>query len=125
MKVKGPAFELKEYSFVETPIDSTSQFKTRSELFDKYKDDKEVDLDESLKLYVELKKISNKDVSLVSVRDHTQNTLNLRIETKNKVPKMRMSLDNIPIPDMIHLHKQTEDIIYIELLKDTLKVSRL
>ena len=59
------------------------------------------------------------------VKDHTQNTLNLVIETKNKVSKMTMSLENIHIPNMIHLHKQTCDIIYIDLLKETLKVSRM
>ena len=35
MKVKGPIFEVKEHAFYETPTDSTSQFRTRSELFDK------------------------------------------------------------------------------------------
>ena len=42
MKVKGPAFQAKEYAFDYTPTNSTSQFKTMSELFDKYKDDKDV-----------------------------------------------------------------------------------
>ena len=59
---------------------------------------------ESFNLYADARKISNKDVSLVTVRDRNQNTLNLAIETKNKVVEMRMSLENIPIPDMIHLH---------------------
>ena len=76
-------------------------------------------------MYAEVKKISNNVVSLVSVRDLSQNTLNLEIVTKNKVVEMKMSLENIPIPYMIHLHKQTGDIIYIDLLKETLKVSRL
>ena len=70
-------------------------------------------------------KISNNVVSLVSVRDLSQNTLNLEIATKNKVAEMKMSLENIPIPYMIHLHKQTGDIIYTDLLKETLKVSIL
>ena len=122
MKVKGPAFQVKEYDFVDTPTDSTSQFKTRSKLFDKYKDDKDVALEEALKLYAKVRKISNKDVSLVSVKDRSQNTLNLAIEKKNKVDKMKMIPENIPIPDMIHLHKQTRDIIYTDLLKATLKV---
>ena len=82
-------------------------------------------LDESLKLYAEVTKISSKDVSLVTIRDHNQDTFNLEIETKNKVAEMKMILENIPIPDMIHLHKQTRDIIYTDLLKETLKVSRL
>ena len=125
VKVKEPAFEFGEYDFAETPIDSTSQFKNRSELFDKYNDVKEVTLDEALKLYAKFGKIFGKDVSLVTVKDHTQNTLNLVITTKNKVVEMKMSLEYIPILDMIHLHKQAGDIIYTNLLKATLKVSRL
>ena len=41
MKVKGPAFEIKEYSFSEAPKGTKDKFKTRFELFDKYRDDKE------------------------------------------------------------------------------------
>ena len=102
-----------------------SKSTNRYELFDKYKYDKEVASYEALKLYVEVKKIYSKDLSLVTVRDHTQNTLNLEITTKNKVVEMKMSLEIIPIPDMIHLHKQTGDIIYTDLLNETLKVSRM
>ena len=51
MKVKGNAFQAKEYDFADAPTDSTSQFKTRSALFDKYKDDKDVSSKEALKLY--------------------------------------------------------------------------
>ena len=92
MKVKGPSFEIKEYVFSDTPKNSTYQFKTRVELFDKYKYDKDIAKNESLKLYADVRKISSKDVSLVTVRYHTQNTLNLALETKNKVVEMRMSL---------------------------------
>ena len=56
VKVKEPAFEFGEYAFAETPIDSTSQFKNKSELFDKYKDDKDVASEEALKLYAEVRK---------------------------------------------------------------------
>ena len=85
MNIKCLTFQVKEYAFSETPIDSTSQFSSRDELFDKYKDAKEVASDEALKLYVDVRKISSKDVSLVIIRDHTQNTLNMEIATKNKV----------------------------------------
>ena len=61
----------------------------------------------------------------VTIRDHTQNTLNLEITTKNKVAEMRMNLENIPTPDMIHFHKHDGEVIYSDLLKATLKVSRL
>ena len=45
--------------------------------------------------------------------------------TGNKVAEMRMNLKNIPTTDMIHLHRETCDIIYTDLLKATLKVSKL
>ena len=34
-------------------------------------------------------------------------------------------MQKIPIPDKIHLHKHTREMIYTDLLKSTLKVSRL
>ena len=36
-----------------------------------------------------------------------------------------MNLDDIPIPDMIHLHKQKWDILFNHLLKITLALSKL
>ena len=61
---------------------------------------------ESLKLYANVRKISSKDVALVTVRYHTQNNINLALATKNKVAETRMNLENIPMPYMIHLHKK-------------------
>ena len=71
-----------------------------------YIDDKEVASDKPLKLYVDARKISCKDVSLVTVRYITQNTLNLVEAKKNKVAEMKMNLENIRILDMIHFHKK-------------------
>ena len=64
-------------------------------------------------------------MSLVSVRDYVQNTLNLALEIKNIVAEVKMNLDDIPIPDMIHLHKQTGDILFTHLLKITMELSKL
>ena len=94
-------------------------------MFKKYMNDKEISTNESLKLYDDVRKISIKDVSLVTVRDHDQNNLNLAVVTKNKVVEMRMNLENIYVPDMIHIHKKTGEVIYSDLLKAILKVSRL
>ena len=94
-------------------------------MYDKYRDKRETSLDESLKLYVDVSKITSKDVSLVTIKDHAHNTLNSGVDTKNRVGKMRFNLENIPVPDMIHLHKQTREVIYSDLLKDTLKVSKM
>ena len=43
----------------------------------------------------------------------------------NRITEMRLNLKAIPILDMIHLHKQTGEVIYNEFMKDTVKVSKL
>ena len=49
----------------------------------------------------------------------------MEVTTGNKVVEIRMNLNNIPTTDMIHLHRETSDIIYTDLLKETLQVSKL
>ena len=51
--------------------------------------------------------------------------MNLTLETKNGVAEMKMDLENIPILDMIHLHKKIRDILFTNLLKATLRLSKL
>ena len=125
MKVKGTAFEIQEYTFENFPKEATDRYKSNTELLDKYKGVREKAYDETMKLYAEVKKLSSKDVSLVTVRDQEKNILNLAVTTGNKVAEMRMNLKNIPATDMIHLHRETCDIIYTDLLKATLQVSKL
>ena len=123
VKIKGPVFEMQQYEFSKVPHTSTYMFKSKAELYDKYKNDRETSLDEYLKLYAYVRNISSKDIYLVTVTDHAKNTLKLPVATKNKIVEMRLNLENIPVPNMIHLHKQTWDVIYNNLLKYTLKVS--
>ena len=78
-----------------------------------------------MRLYYEVRKISNQDVSLISVKDYVQNNMNLALATKNRVTEEKMNLDDIPILDMIHLHKQTRDILFTHLLNTTLELSKL
>ena len=51
MKVTIPTFEVKEYSFADTPNDSRYQFKNKIELLEKYKETKDITSEETLKLY--------------------------------------------------------------------------
>ena len=68
-------------------------------------------------LYDKVRNFFGHDVSLVTVRDQDKDTLNLAVTTGNKVAKLRMNLKNIPTTDMIHLHRETGDIIYTNLLQ--------
>ena len=92
---------------------------------DKYKDIKDITSQRSLKFYSEVTNISNQYVSLVLVRDYIQNTLNLALASKNTVAYVKMNLDDIPILDVIHLHKKTGDILFTHLLKIPLALSKL
>ena len=85
----------------------------------------EKNLNEKLKLYDEVRKLPGQEVPLVTDRDQAKNTLNLEVTTGNKVAEMRMNLKNIPSINMIHLYRETCDIIYTDLLKETLQVSKL
>ena len=84
-KVKGSTFEVQEYEFSEVLETSTNKFKPRADLYDKYKNDREIPLKESSKLYSKVRNISSKEVSLVTVKDHTRSTFNLVVSTKNRI----------------------------------------
>ena len=64
-------------------------------------------------------------MSLIVVRYQAHNNLNLALATNNNVAEINMDLEDISIPDMIHFHKQTRDICFTNLLKSTLKLSKL
>ena len=96
-----------------------------NELLDRYKYVGEKNSNEIVKLYVEVRKLSSHDTSLMTVRDHAKNALNLGVTTRIKVVEMRMKLNNNPTIDMIHLHRETGYIIYMDLLKETLQVLKL
>ena len=69
MKVKGPAFEIQEYTFDTIPKGNANKYKSKTELLDRYKDVGEKNFGEKLKLYDEVRKLSSQAVSLVTVRD--------------------------------------------------------
>ena len=71
---------------------------------------------------MEVRKLSIQDASMVTVRDQSKDTLNLAVTTRNKVAELRKNLKKIPTTDVIHLHKETSDIIYADLLQETLQV---
>ena len=95
------------------------------EILDKYRETKEMTVEENIKLCAEVRNISGQDVSLIAVRDQTHNTLKFALATNSKVAEIGMNLEDIPIPYLIHFHKKTGDILFIDLLKATLKLSTL
>ena len=68
-KIKGPSFEIHEYTFDKVSEGATYKYKSKTELLDRYKDVGEQTFNEKLKLYDEVRKFSGQDVSVVNVRD--------------------------------------------------------
>ena len=69
MKVKGPAFEIQEYTFDNVPEGTVDKYKSKTELLDKYKYVGENTFYEKMKLYDEVIKLPGHDVYLVTIRD--------------------------------------------------------
>ena len=59
------------------------------------------------------------------VRDHVKDTLSLAMTVGNRVFEVNVNLGNIPTTDMIHLNRETSDILNTRLLKATLQMSKL
>ena len=57
--------------------------------------------------------------------DHATYTLILALTVGNKVSKVNMNLKKVPTTDIIHLNKETGDILNTRLLKATLQISKL
>ena len=58
------------------------------------------------------------------VRDHTIDTLSLALAVGSKVSEVNVSLSKVPTSDIIHLNKETGDILNTRLLKATIQFSK-
>ena len=90
--VNNLSFEIQEYEFSEVQEVSSDKFRSKINLYDKYKKDKDISSKDSFKLYSEVRNISNKDVSLLTIKDHDRDTLNLAVAPKNRIHDMRLNL---------------------------------
>ena len=119
-KVQSPILQIQEYTFVEAQeVGSSDKYKSRNDLYTKYGQDKKSSSEKYLNLFVKVRDISDKYVSLITVKYHVGNNFNLALASHDKVSKMRINLQKIPVLDKIHLYKKARDVIYIDLLKAT------
>ena len=81
--------------------------------------------DEIVKLYEERRQLPGIDVALRDFRDHAIDTLSLAMKMENKVSKVRENLEKFPTTDIIHLNRETNDILNTRLLKATLQMSKM
>ena len=63
-------------------------------------------------------------MALKTIQDHATDTLILALAVGNKVSKVNVSLSKVPTFDIIHLNKETGDILNTRLLKATIQFSK-
>ena len=68
----------------------------------------------------ELIQKSNEKVTLMTVRDVTTGSLNLVIDDEEKASKIRLEMEQLPVPDKIWFHKQASEVLYADLTKEAL-----
>ena len=56
---------------------------------------------------------------------HAIDTLNLALEIGNKVSEVSVNLSKVPTTNIIHMNKETGDILNTRLLKATIQMSKL
>ena len=64
-------------------------------------------------------------MALNNVRDHATETLSLALTVGNKVSEVNVNLKKVLTTDIIHLNRETSDILNTRLLKSTLQISKL
>ena len=64
-------------------------------------------------------------MALKTARDHATDTLILDLIVGNKVSEVNVNLRKVPTTDIIHLNRETSDILNARLLKSTLQISKL
>ena len=64
-------------------------------------------------------------MALKTISDHATDTLSLALAIGNKVLEVILNLSNVPTTDIIHLNKETRDILNARPLKATIHMSKL
>ena len=109
--------QIQEYVFDrQTPNEHAS----KEEWLRSYRERADKTFDETTELYRKASQLPQPNVALKTVRDHATDTLSLALAVENKVSKVNVSLSKVPTSDIIHLNKETGDILNTRLLKATI-----
>ena len=72
-----------------------------------------------------MRKLGDQQLSLISTRDLERNTLKFAMIDNEKFSEVELSLEKISVPDKIQLHRHASDVLYFDLLIDTLKITKM
>ena len=98
-----------------------SEFASKEEWLRSYRDRADKTFEETTELYREASRFPQPNVALKTIINHDTNTLSLALAVGNKVSEVNVSLSEVPTFDIIHLKKETGDILNTRLLKATIQ----
>lgn len=73
----------------------------------------------------EVRGISSDKMSLLTVKDPTKNVLNFALTEEEKVIEVKFQISKVNIPDKILFQKQTNEMLYYDLLHMSLNKNKL
>ena len=100
-------------------------FKSKEEFMTSYVEKQRQSLEETRNLLPRVRSLNNPKTSLISTQDVERNTFKLAMVSDKKVAEMEVRLEKISVPNKIQLHKQTGDIIYLDLLHAMVRINKL
>ena len=125
VKFKGPSFLIQEYGFSSVPKEEVSKYKSKAKLLGKYREVGKRAFEERSKLCEEVDKLPGQSTSLENFRDPTKGTLNLAMIIGDKVAELKVYPKRVSKTDIINLHQGISDVLYTDVLQDTLQISKL
>jgi hypothetical protein len=116
------AFSSKNHIFDQAP---GAVYQSKEDLAKKYAVKGSMAMSEIRELILEVENISQNRSSMFSVRDIENKTLNIAISDEDKVSEVKLHYENISPLDNVKFHRNTSDMLYLDYLGLSLKVSRL
>ena len=117
-----PFFQFQSYLFSQA---QPTQYKSKVEIVKKYTNKRNLTLEENQKLMTEARKFAPEKASLITVKEPIGDSLNIVVVDQNKVVEFQIRMDKVNVPDKIHFHKQSSEVLYSKILHSSLATNKL
>ena len=117
-----PTFQYHSYLFSQA---QPTQYKSKAKIGKQYIDKRNLTLEENQKLMAEARKYALEKASLITVKEPMGDALNIVVVEKNKVVEFQIRMDKVNVPDKIHFHRQSSEVIYSKVINSSLANNKL
>lgn len=85
-------------------------------MIQQYTKKRDLNLQENQKRMKDVRKATPNKLFLLTIKEPTQNVLNIDLAEEDKVAEMKLNIDQISVPQKIHFHRKTSEVLYHDLL---------